>query len=32
MPVRADVMADNDGHWSKQEIDAGSFKDARLGR
>ncbi|WP_348632690.1 IS4/Tn5 family transposase DNA-binding protein [Rhizobium leguminosarum] len=25
-------MADNDGHWSKQEIDAGSFKDARLGR
>ncbi|WP_333711557.1 transposase DNA-binding-containing protein [Agrobacterium tumefaciens] len=25
-------MADCDGHWSKQEIDAGCFKDARLGR
>jgi hypothetical protein len=25
MSVRDDVMADNDGHWSRQEIDAGSF-------
>ncbi|WP_338049864.1 transposase DNA-binding-containing protein [Rhizobium etli] len=25
-------MADNDGHWSKQEIDVGSFKDVRLAR
>ncbi|MGM4915006.1 IS4/Tn5 family transposase DNA-binding protein [Rhizobium sp. 768_B6_N1_8] len=32
MSVRDDVMADSDGHWSRQEIDAGSFKDARLGR
>lgn len=32
MSVRDDVMADIDSHWSKQEIDAGCFKDARLGR
>ncbi|AGS25297.1 hypothetical protein REMIM1_PE00207 (plasmid) [Rhizobium etli bv. mimosae str. Mim1] len=26
MSVRDDVVADNDGHWSKQEIDAGAFR------
>ncbi|WP_037076650.1 MULTISPECIES: transposase DNA-binding-containing protein [Rhizobium] len=32
MSVRDDLIAENDGHWNKQEIDAGSFKDGRLGR
>ncbi|WP_210206199.1 transposase DNA-binding-containing protein [Agrobacterium sp. MS2] len=30
--VRDDVVADNDAHWSSHEIDAGAFRDARLGR
>ncbi|WP_435656673.1 hypothetical protein [Brucella pituitosa] len=32
MSVRDDVKVVDDSNWSKQEKDAGSFKDARLGR
>ena len=32
MSVQDGETVENGGHWSKGEIDAGSFKDARLGR
>ncbi|MES4992781.1 transposase DNA-binding-containing protein [Agrobacterium radiobacter] len=32
MSVRDDVIAYCGGHWSKQEMDAECFKDARVGR
>jgi hypothetical protein len=32
MAVQSDKQAGSAGHWSQQEVDVGSFKDARLGR